>query len=55
MSGLKVENAKYCALLVLLTPYVDDISFCYGKSVLYEAMIFHTFLGTEKNDLEQTF
>ena len=41
MSGLKVDNAKNCAILVLLTPY--------------KAMIMHTFLGTAKNDLEQTF
>ena len=33
MSGLLVENAKNCTLLlVLLTPYINDIGYCYGKS-----------------------
>ena len=45
-------NAKNCKLLVLLTPYVNDIGYCYGnhilESVLYKAMILYKFLGTAK-------
>ena len=52
MSGLQVENAKYCTL-VLLTPYVDWTLVSVTEnhvlqSALYEAMILHTFLGTAK-------
>ena len=39
-------------LLVLLTPYVNDIGYCYGnhilESALYKVMILHTFLGTAR-------
>ena len=39
MSGLRVENAKYCTLLALLTQYVDDIGFCYGKSCFRVSLV----------------
>ena len=32
MSGFLVENAKNGTLLVLLTPYVNDIGYSDGKS-----------------------
>ena len=47
-----MENAKNCTLLVLLTPYVDDLVTVTENqmlaSALYKAMILHTFLGTAK-------
>ena len=59
MSGLEVENAKKCTLLVLLTPYVNDIGYCYGKSYFRVSFVwsndFAYILGNSKTDLEQTF
>ena len=47
-----MEDAKNCTLLVLLTPYVNEIGYCYRNHILelalYEVMILHTFLGTAK-------
>ena len=49
-----MENAKNCRLLVLLTPYLNDIALVtvtenhFLESALYKAIILHTFLGTAK-------
>ena len=49
---VKLDHAKNCTLLVLLTPYVNNINgYCNGK---FRAISLHTFLGTAKNDRFRT-